>query len=375
MARRNASPCWASRTPKESTIIRVTTPPGCTELTRIPNLASSRAATLVMPRMANLLALYAESPSAPVNPSIEEMLTIEPPPALVIGSITAFMPSQQPTAFTSSTRRKSASGMSAIGANVRMPALFTSTSGGPNASVASATAAAQSASLVTSWWRYLQDSSPSWPATNAPLSSSTSPKTTRAPSATKCRTWDLPMPLAPPVISATLPSSRPMFPPVHSLNPLERVTTASRRPQASEQHGYRRESVALVHDIRTCSCLEEGVGVESRALAKLLRGPDGTDRGLRRGRRGQRRMRAGETARRVGCQRHPARGRRPGPHPAGAQARDDRHLPQRAGPEEAPGLGLLHRPAAGRARPPDPAAARPGARRLRLDQRDGIRPW
>ena len=54
------------------------------------------------------------------------------------------MPSQQPTAFTSSTRRKSASGMSAIGANVRMPALFTSTSSRPKASIASATAAAQS---------------------------------------------------------------------------------------------------------------------------------------------------------------------------------------------------------------------------------------
>ena len=59
-----------------------------------------------------------------MNPSIEEMLTIDPPPALVIGSITAFMPSQQPTAFTSSTRRKSASGMSAMLAKVRMPALF-----------------------------------------------------------------------------------------------------------------------------------------------------------------------------------------------------------------------------------------------------------
>jgi len=36
-----------------------------------------------MPRTANLLALYADSPAAPVKPSIEEMLTIEPPPALV----------------------------------------------------------------------------------------------------------------------------------------------------------------------------------------------------------------------------------------------------------------------------------------------------
>ena len=79
-----------------------------------------------------------------MNPSIEEMLTIDPPPAAFIGSVTAFMPSQQPTALTSSTRRKSASGMSAMLAKVRMPALFTSTSSRPKASAASATAAAQS---------------------------------------------------------------------------------------------------------------------------------------------------------------------------------------------------------------------------------------
>ena len=164
------------------------------------------------------------------------------------------------------------------------------------------------------------------------------------------------MPRAPPVISATLPSSRPMIPPV-SVCPL-RVGQTVR---------YERYGLCLPGpNSRTCSCFGDDPGVES--------GTDGTQRGLRRGGRGQRRMRARQTAGRVGRQRHPARGRRPGPHPAGAQAGDDRHLPQRAGPEEAPGLGLLHRPAGGRARPPDPAAARPGARRLRLDQRHGLRP-
>ena len=77
-----------------------------------------------------------------MNPSIEEMLTIDPPPAAFIGSITAFMPSQQPTALTSSTCRKSASGISAIGANFSTPALFTSTSSRPKTSTARATAAA-----------------------------------------------------------------------------------------------------------------------------------------------------------------------------------------------------------------------------------------
>ena len=59
----------------------VSTPPGCTELTRMPNWPSSCAAALVIPRTANLLALYADSPAAPVNPSTEEMFTIDPPPA------------------------------------------------------------------------------------------------------------------------------------------------------------------------------------------------------------------------------------------------------------------------------------------------------
>ena len=138
---------------------------------------------------------------------------IDPPPAAVMGPITAFMPSQQPIALTSRTCRKSASVMSAIRANFSTPALLTSTSSRPNASSAVATAASQCASLVTSWCTYRQDGAPSASATAEPLSSSTSPSTTRAPSATKCRTCDLPMPLAPPVMSATLPSSRPMRPP------------------------------------------------------------------------------------------------------------------------------------------------------------------
>ena len=90
---------------------------------------------------------------------------IDPPPAAVIGPITAFMPSQQPTALTSRMRRKSASGMSAIRAKVSTPALLTSTSSRPKASTAAATAAAQCASLVTSWCTYRQDCSPSPAAT------------------------------------------------------------------------------------------------------------------------------------------------------------------------------------------------------------------
>ena len=57
MALMKASASPSVRAPAESVTIRVSTPPGWTELTRMPNSASSRAATLVMPRIANLLAL------------------------------------------------------------------------------------------------------------------------------------------------------------------------------------------------------------------------------------------------------------------------------------------------------------------------------
>ena len=56
MAFMNASALSALASSDSSTI-RVITPPGCTELTRMPNSASSCAAALVMPRTANLLAL------------------------------------------------------------------------------------------------------------------------------------------------------------------------------------------------------------------------------------------------------------------------------------------------------------------------------
>src|SRR5215471_1744166 len=106
------------------------------------------------------------------------MLTIEPVPAAFIGPAEAFMPSQQPTAFTSMIRRNSASGISVIDPNASTPALFTQTSSLPNVSTATATARDQSASLVTSWCTYLQDCGPSGAATASPRSSSTSPKTT-----------------------------------------------------------------------------------------------------------------------------------------------------------------------------------------------------
>src|SRR4051812_35270514 len=61
--------------------ISVLTPPGWIEFTRIPKWPSSMAAVLVMPRMANFDAEYDTRPFLEPCPSIDEMLTIEPPPA------------------------------------------------------------------------------------------------------------------------------------------------------------------------------------------------------------------------------------------------------------------------------------------------------
>ena len=75
--------------------------------------------------MANFEAAYADSPSAPTKPSIEEMFTIEPRPAARIGAMADLTPSQVPLRFTLITRSNSSTAISAIRRNFRIPALLT----------------------------------------------------------------------------------------------------------------------------------------------------------------------------------------------------------------------------------------------------------
>src|SRR5262245_32397396 len=140
------------------------------------------------------------------------MLMIDPPPAWRIAGMAAFVPRNTPLTLTAMMRSQSASDVSSIGARKRIPALFTSTFSLPYACSAVATAARQSASRVTSRCTYV-----AFPplarisaSTFLPSSSSTSPSTTAAPSRTNMRPSVAPWPRAPPLISATLPSSRPM---------------------------------------------------------------------------------------------------------------------------------------------------------------------
>jgi hypothetical protein len=61
--------------------IRVSTRPGQMQLTRIPDETSSSAATFVRPRIANLDDTQPLDATIAACPRIDEIATIEPPPA------------------------------------------------------------------------------------------------------------------------------------------------------------------------------------------------------------------------------------------------------------------------------------------------------
>src|SRR5215470_6538508 len=147
--------------------------------------------------------------SWPTKPEIDEMLTMEPPPAARIAGTACFMPRKTPLAFTFRSVSQ-ADVLSVSGSNVPlMPALLTRMSSLPNADTVVLTAASQSGSLVTSSF-----TNRAWPPAAAILSatcrassSSTSATTTFAPSRAKIVASLCPIPLAPPVTIATFPAS------------------------------------------------------------------------------------------------------------------------------------------------------------------------
>src|SRR5262249_42726672 len=137
--------------------------------------------------------------SWPTKPEIDEILTIEPPPAARIAGTACFMPRNTPLAFTFK-RVSQADVLSVSGSNVPlMPALFTRMSSLPNTDTVVLTAASQSGSLVTSsftnraWPPDAAIFSTTWRASN----SRTSATTTWAPSRAKIVASLCPIPLAP----------------------------------------------------------------------------------------------------------------------------------------------------------------------------------
>src|SRR5215471_1372360 len=145
-------------------------------------------------------------PFWPTKPDTDDRLTIAPPPLFSIAAIPCFNPRNTPFAFTS-IRRSQADVLIVSGSNVPlMPALLTRMSSLPKRASAAATAASHAGSLATSrctkW-----PAPPRLSATCLPSASSTSATTTFAPSRAKIVAVLCPMPLAAPVINATLPSS------------------------------------------------------------------------------------------------------------------------------------------------------------------------
>src|SRR2546425_3646818 len=147
--------------------------------------------------------------SWPTNPEIDEMLTMAPPPAWRMAGPACFIPRKTPLAFTS-MRVPQAAELSVSGSNVPlMPALLTRTWSLPKPPTVGAMAPRQSASRVTSSFTkhacapVLAMSAATWD----PSASRRSPTTTFAPSLAKIVASLRPMPLAPPVMSATFPAS------------------------------------------------------------------------------------------------------------------------------------------------------------------------
>src|SRR5882757_800936 len=119
------------------------------------------------------------------------------------------IPRSVPVRLTSRTCCHFARSNVLSGPKLMIPALLTKTFSAPNSPTATLTAAAHCSGLVTSRCTKCA-AAPSSSANAVPSSSRMSPITTLAPSATNSRACDAPMPLAPPLISATFPSTRPM---------------------------------------------------------------------------------------------------------------------------------------------------------------------
>ena len=133
-----------------------------------------------------------------------------PPPWGIITRAACFIPRNTLRVSTANVRSQCSTSVSTSGPNAPpMPALLNITSSRPKPSTAAATSAATWSSSLTS---VRSTRSRSWSATSlinvSLLASLRSPTTTRAPSSRNRSTVALPIPLEPPVMTATLPARR-----------------------------------------------------------------------------------------------------------------------------------------------------------------------
>lgn len=151
-----------------------------------------------------------------LNACVDAMFTMQPRPRSTMPGSAARQPCHTPSRSTAKQRRQSSSLIVSGSANTLMPALFTSTSSGPNSASVRASAAR------TESWRVTSACSASTraPSTSAAIaaaiaaavrcacSTSTSSSATHAPSRANACAIAAPMPRAAPVTAATLPASR-----------------------------------------------------------------------------------------------------------------------------------------------------------------------
>src|SRR5688572_5583856 len=190
--------------------------PGAMDITRMPNMANSRAIGSVMAATAPLVAEYAAWPTWPSNAATDEVWMITPRSPSAPGAFDCMMAAaalshrKVPIRLICTTLAKKSPAMGPFLPSTRpapmTPAQFTSRLIPPIAARAACMAALTSSSEVTSHFAKLARL-PIAVAAAAPGPSWTSNKHTRPPAPTMWRATALPRPEAPPVTTASASAS------------------------------------------------------------------------------------------------------------------------------------------------------------------------
>src|SRR6516162_774565 len=185
----------------------------------MPSGEWSAASARVKPATAALVVSYCRLPPPATTERTEATLTMAPPLLRRISGTAALAQKTYPIRLTSRISPQLAALASSTFSYLRMPALLMRMSRCPNFCAAPLTKSRHTASVPTSACvkATLAPAVSSSAATRSPRSPSRSQNATLAPSATKRLTVASPIPDAPPVTAATLPSNRPMFATFHHI--------------------------------------------------------------------------------------------------------------------------------------------------------------